>query len=309
MQARLSASKQGADAPDAASGGLDAAATKRYGKAGPSLEVASGGNGHMILVTGANKGIGYAMCKKLLTQSDVCVLLGARDQRRGAEAVKALLAEVPGSAGRLEFLQIDVTNDGSVKAAAETLASRLGTSGQLWGIVNNAGIARGSTGEILNVNVYGVKRVCDAFLPMLDATGRIVNISSGVGPGYVRRASAKEQALLCDPKVTWESLERYIRSKGNTSNSYGLSKAILNAYTMLLARENPSIPINACSPGYIRTDLTGNSGGLPPEAGTRAAHKLLFAQLEGNGRYYGSDGLRSPLHLARDPGTPEYTGA
>lgn len=308
MGACLSGPNQTTDAPAVASGGLGAGA---IGHAELSPELASGGKLRMILVTGGNKGIGYAMCKKILqSQSDVYVWLGARDQLRGTEAVKLLLAEVPGSAGRLELLQIDVTSDRSVKAAAETLASRLGASSQLWGIVNNAGIASGSTTEILNVNVYGVKRVCDALLPLLDASGRIVIISSGVGPGYVRRACAEDQALLSGREVTWEALERYIRSKGSSaSNPYGLSKAILNAYTMLLARENPSITINACSPGYIRTDLTGGSGGLPPEEGTRAAHKLLFAKLEGNGRYYGSDGLRSPLHLQRDPGSPEYTGA
>jgi len=281
------------------------------GKAAAAPELKSGGGrGCTILVTGANKGIGYAMCKKILeTQSEVCVLLGARNERRGPEAVQSLSVEVPGSEGRLEFLPIDVTVDRSVRAAADRLAARFGTSNPLWGIVNNAGIASGSASEILNVNAYGVKRVCDAFLPMLDPTGRIVNISSGVGPGYVRRASAQDQALLCDPAVTWEALERYIQSKGSyPENPYGLSKAILNAYTMLLALANPGLAINACSPGYIRTDLTGGGGGLPPEAGTRAAHKLLFAKLEGNGRFYGSDGLRSPLHLQRDPGTPEYTG-
>jgi len=294
---------QTAVASEPASGGLETQAA-----AAPQL--VSGGHRLRVLVTGANKGIGYAMCKKILeTQSEVCVLLGARDERRGPKAVKSLLAEVPGSEGRIEFLRIDVTMDRSVRAAADSLASRFGTSSALWGIVNNAGIASGSASEILNVNVYGVKRVCDAFLPILDPTGRIVNISSGVGPGYVRRSSAEDQSLLCNPAVTWEALERYVQSKGShAENPYGLSKAILNAYTMLLARENSGLAINACSPGYIRTDLTGGGGGLPPEAGTRAAHKLLFTELEGNGRYYGSDGLRSPLHLQRDPGTPEYSG-
>lgn len=279
-------------------------------KATAEAELASGGSGRVILVTGANKGIGYAMCKKILeTQPAIHVLLGARDEKRGAQAVNSLLMEVPNSQNRLEFLPIDVTSDKSVRAAAAIVASRFGSSSAIWGIVNNAGIAAGNASNILNVNVYGVKRVCEAFLPMIEPTGRIVNISSGVGPGYVRRTSAQEQALLCDPAVTWETLESYMHSKGSSGNNpYGLSKAILNAYTMMLARENPGLAINACSPGYIKTDLTGGSGGLPPEAGTRAAHKLLFTQLEGNGRYYGSDGLRSPLHLQRDPGTPEYKG-
>merc|ERR1712039_370011 len=117
----------------------------------------------------------------------------------------------------------------------------------------------------------------DAFLPLLDPNGRVVNISSGVGPGYVRRASPEDQALLCNPAVTWEELEHHIQSKGiHAGNPYGLSKAILNAYTMLLARENPAMAINACSPGYIDTDFGGSrtGGGQPPEVGTRAAHKL-----------------------------------
>jgi NAD(P)-dependent dehydrogenase (short-subunit alcohol dehydrogenase family) len=273
-------------------------------------QMASADGDCRILVTGANKGIGYAMCKKLLeTQPQVHVLLGARDQQKGQRAVNSLLAEVPSAERRLEFILLDVTSDRSVRTAASALASKFGASCSLWGLVNNAGIASGRPSDILNVNVYGVKRVCEAFLPLLNPQGRVVNISSGVGPGYVRRCSAEEQTLLCHPAVTWQALERYIQTKsGGRDNPYGLSKALLNAYTILLARENPGIAINACSPGYIRTDLTGGMGGLPPEAGTRAAMKLLFSELEGNGRYYGSDGLRSPLHLKRDPGEPEYKG-
>lgn len=187
--------------------------------------------------------------------------------------------------------------------------SRFGTQAPLRGIVNNAGIADGSLSNILQVNVYGVKRVCDSFLPLLNPYGRIVNISFGVGPGCVQRCSKEDQALLCDQGVTWKALEDFIRIKGGRSgNAYGMSKALVNAYTIMLAREQPTIAINACSPGWIKTDLTRGVGALPPEAGTRAALLLLFGKLEGYGRYSGSDGLRSPLHRSRDPGTPAYTG-
>jgi NAD(P)-dependent dehydrogenase (short-subunit alcohol dehydrogenase family) len=102
-------------------------------------------------------------------------------------------------------------------------------------------------------------------------------------------------------------------------NPYGLSKACANSYTMLLAREHPGLRINACTPGFIETDMTrkyalsqgkapAELGMKPPSAGARAAMFLLFGEPEGNGRYYGSDGQRSPLDRYRAPGDPPFTG-
>src|SRR5690606_37956398 len=96
-------------------------------------------------------------------------------------------------------------------------------------------------------------------------------------------------------------------------NAYGLSKACTNSYTMLLARQHPSLRINACTPGYIETDMTrgyarargkapAELGMQPPSAGARAPMFLLFGDPEGNGRYYGSDAKRSPLDRYRSPG-------
>ena len=101
---------------------------------------------------------------------------------------------------------------------------------------------------------------------------------------------------------------------------YGLSKACANTYTLILARENPQLHINACTPGFIATDMNrhfsdsqnkspAELGMKPPSEGTRSTMHLLFGELEGNGRYYGSDALRSPLDRYRSPGDPSYTGA
>merc|ERR1711974_286115 len=81
---------------------------------------------------------------------------------------------------------------------------------------------------------------------------------------------------------------------------YGLSKACLNAYTLLLAREQPELRVNAMTPGYIDTDITRGMGATKsPEEGTKAALHCLMGDLEGNGRYYGSDAVRSPLDRYR----------
>ena len=105
---------------------------------------------------------------------------------------------------------------------------------------------------------------------------------------------------------------------------YGMSKALLNCLTVIYAREG--VACNACTPGMIATDLVFDAapwwvpnfiapvlakyvvGAKTPDEGTVAPLKLIFGELRGNGRFYGSDGLRSPLDVYRKPGAPEYEG-
>lgn len=79
---------------------------------------------------------------------------------------------------------------------------------------------------------------------------------------------------------------------------------------MLLAKTHPTLKINCLSPGFIQTAMTQGKGAtLQPEQGTVSLLHCLFGELEGNGRYYGSDGVRSPLHVMRSPGDPPYDGS
>src|SRR5690606_32845315 len=205
----------------------------------------------------------------------------------------------------------------------------------LHALVNNAGVGHGTSdrGAMLEVNTLGVRRVCEAFLPLLRASdGRIVNVTSASGPMFVHGCSPERQRLLVDPSVTWPQLQAMIdevlaldtaealAAHGfGDGDPYGLSKALTNAYTLLLAREHPNLRINACTPGFIETDLTrpyaqsqGRSpqemGMKPPAEGARAPMFLLFGEPEGNGRFYGSDAQRSPLDRYRAPGSEPYTG-
>jgi NAD(P)-dependent dehydrogenase (short-subunit alcohol dehydrogenase family) len=115
--------------------------------------------------------------------------------------------------------------------------------------------------------------------------------------------------------------EEAFAAKGlGDGDPYGLSKACANTYTLIAAREHPGLHINACTPGFIETDLTrpyadakglapADMGMKPPAEGTRSTMHLLFGELEGNGRYYGSDAVRSPMDRYRAPGDPPYTGS
>ena len=174
------------------------------------------------------------------------------------------------------MLPLDVSDDASVRAAAEEIKQRYGAESSLYGIVNNAGVGFDhSMQRTLDVNTYGAKRVCDAFLPMLQKDGRIANTASASGPNYVSRSSGEERQLLTDPGVTWEALDSFMREACENPRGrqpYGLSKACLISYTMLMARLHPDLKINAMTPGYILTDITRGMGATkPPEEGTKAA--------------------------------------
>lgn len=254
-----------------------------------------------VLITGSNKGIGLAIVGRCLRDhKDTHCIIACRSAERGMRAIASLSKDDPSWSARLSLLEMDTASDASVSAAAATLTARLESDNQLFAIVNNAGIATGSLRQILETNVLGPRRVDVAFLPLLDATaGRIVNISSGVGPSCVAKSSDERRAFFVNPDVTWAQIAAVIdevlafphgptdleaNGIGPNLGGYGLSKALLNSYTMMLcardpfasakraagppptacelmacnvcsAREHPSLRINACSPGFIATDL------------------------------------------------------
>jgi len=293
-----------------------------------------------ILITGANKGIGLAIARRcLLDHSDTEVVLGCRSVPRGNAAIETLASEDASWRQRVQLLEIDTSSEASVAAAAQKLQASVSDGDGLYGIVNNAGIAGGSLAEIFEVNLAGPHRVDEAFLGLLNASGRMVQISSGAASQCVMKCSSERQQFFVDAAVTWEQIDGVSKEAvacgvegfeangfGVAMGGYGLSKALLNSYTVWRAAQHPQLSVNACSPGMIETDIIGQMlpwwvptfvarfaarklmNALTPDEGTVAPMKLLFGELDGNGRYYGSDGLRSPLEKYRKPGTPAYEG-
>ena len=207
----------------------------------------------LILVTGANKGIGLAIVKRLLAEyADTRLLLGSRDSGRGEEAVKEVLASLgPQYTSRLEMLQLDVTSEQSVAAAVEKVRSRYGGEQPLYGLVNNAGGSLATDRETIQLNTYAVIRVCEAFLPLIQQRGgllfvillsrffkillplgRIVQISSASGPSYVSKLSQELQAIMVDGMVTFAEAETriikpYLKIKEDKTLSEEEQKAAL----------------------------------------------------------------------------------
>jgi len=279
----------------------------------------------VVFVTGGNGGIGAAICKLLVSDRGCKVFMGSRSVEKGQNAVKEM--GLGDKAGDITVIQCDVNSDESVKNAAATVKSALGDQ-KLFGLVNNAGTGLGhGTGDkdLFNTNVHGPKRVCDNFMSLMDPEkGRIVNMGSGAGPGFVK--SIKDVAVkkqMCSGDTTWADIEDLMKrfldgggepifggEKSMFNGSYGLSKAALTVFTMQMAAKHPNIKSSCVSPGYIQTNMTKKfgSGGLTPEQGTVSTMRCLFDDLPANGLFFGSDGLRSPIHVSRNPGEPEYDG-
>jgi NAD(P)-dependent dehydrogenase (short-subunit alcohol dehydrogenase family) len=214
-----------------------------------------------ILITGANKGLGHEAARRLLADGHD-VWLAARDPERGREAAQEL-------GGR--FVQLDVTTESSVEAAAEHLAVE---SGQLDVLINNAGITGGHVAvpvaaaadihRVFDTNVYGVVRVTRAFLPLLERSDNpvIVNVSSGMG----------SLAVTTDPTRLESTL---------ISLAYPSSKAALNMLTSQYAKALPNMRINAVDPGYTATDLNRHRGTKTVEEGAEVI--LELAKLDKSG--------------------------
>lgn len=216
------------------------------------------------LVTGANKGLGFAAVRRLAEQG-WSVLLGSRDPERGAAAAAAL--------GGLDVrvVPLDVTSEDSVRAAAEWVD---GEYGRLDVLINNAGVS-GPQVPALEVgaeemraayetNVFGPVRMMRAFLPLLRRSGapRVVMVSSGMG----------SIAITSDP----ERVE-----SGFVGLPYPSSKTALNMITSQYAKALPEFRINAADPGYTATDLNGHSGFQSVEEGIDAIVALAGVAPDG----------------------------
>jgi len=269
-----------------------------------------------VVVTGGNSGIGLALCKLLATEHGCYVYLGSRSAERGTAAIKTIVDSTPAAAGKIELLQVDVSDDASCISAAATLKAKGVT---LYGLVNNAGVglAHGDVGgadAIMNTNYKGPLRMTEAFVGLIDPKeGRIVNTSSGVASMWLREQDAATKALYTNPDITQEQLDEDLKKQQAAGNlgmgaGYGLSKAGLTTLTMIQAKKYPNLMVTSLSPGFIDTPMTKGFGAkLSPEQGCISSIKCLLGEVT-RGSYYGSDGMRSPLTCTRDPGMPEYKG-
>ncbi|MDQ2864343.1 MAG: SDR family oxidoreductase [Bacteroidota bacterium] len=232
-----------------------------------------------VLITGANKSIGFETTRQLL-QKGYYVFIGSRNLENGKEAVEKLKAE---GLTEVEAIQIDVSNDESVKAARVEIGKK---TEALDVLINNAGISGGMPQsalaasidqfeKVFNTNLFGVIRVTQAFIDLLKMSPepRIVNVSSSQG----------SLTLASDTS------NKYYNHKGAV---YQPSKSALNMYTIILAYElkDTNIKVNAVDPGFIKTDFNNHRGtGTVEEAGARIVKYVLIGNDGPTGKFFSEE--------------------
>jgi len=200
----------------------------------------------IALVTGANKGIGREVARQLAAKG-FHVFIGARNRSAGRKAAD----EIAKKGGKATFLEIDVSDNNSVAAAAREFAK---ASDHLDVLVNNAGIIVDGDDAILEINdellrktletnALGALRVMRACVPLLakSKAPRVINVSSGGGQ-------------LTGGADGW-------------APAYCISKTALNGVTSQLAAALPKFAINSVCPGWVRTDMGGRSATRSVEEG------------------------------------------
>ena len=217
----------------------------------------------LALITGANKGIGFATARQLGALGWT-VLVGARDEARGKQAEQ----ELTEGGAEARFVPLDVTDEQSVAGAAAWIGAQYGALDVL---VNNAGIARGdwpgqpsatsleTLRTIYETNVFGVVAVTNAMLPLLRQApaARIVNVSSELG-------SITANLDPASPMFTMASIP------------YPSSKTALNMITAMYAKElrDTAIKVNAANPGFCATDLNQHRGFRTADQGAEVSVHL-----------------------------------
>ncbi|KAL5727552.1 (+)-neomenthol dehydrogenase [Ranunculus cassubicifolius] len=157
--------------------------------------------------------------------------------------------------------------------------------------------------DCLKTNYYGTKAVTEALLPLLQLSNsaNIVNVTSTYGQlMFIPNEKVKEELNNVE-SLTEESIDKILqvfmkdfndgKLKANgwpiTVSAYKMSKAAVNAYTRLLARRFPNMRINAAHPGYVKTDITCNTGMFTAEEGAQGPVKLaLFGDGDPSGHYF-----------------------
>lgn len=212
------------------------------------------------LVSGSNRGIGFATVKELLKKG-YRVILTARTEESGQKAYEKLK-----SYGDLYFHKLDVVDSESINQIADYVDN---TFGHLDILINNAGINYDKwhsaynadlkeVHETIETNLFGAWRLAQAFIPNMKKQqyGRIVNVSSGVG------ALAKMAEGM---------------------PGYSISKAAMNVLTIKLAHElkDDNIFVNSVCPGWVRTDMGGMEAFRSPEKGAETI--VWAAELDDDG--------------------------
>ncbi|KAL6708866.1 hypothetical protein ACN47E_002273 [Coniothyrium glycines] len=277
----------------------------------------------VIVVTGANRGIGQGIVQLLAKTQHPRPLLIYATSRSGTN-----LDIQAAQKNEIHYSKLDVNDKRSISSFLNTT---LKDHAQVDVLINNAGINNNNgetpdlAAQVIDVNYRGTRDMCTNFLVegymSQNPASRIVNVSSTASQLSNYSSALQDKFKSVKSREEIDALaEKYVSDVrhgeqaqakagwGSGPRSYQVSKALINAATVVLAQENQEVLINCCCPGWVDTDM-GHQVGNPPktlEEGARIPVRLAIGQLGPSGdqngelgtetekitgKYYGNDGV------------------
>ena len=268
-------------------------------------------NKKIVLVTGSNKGIGYGIIELLMEKkSNLRIILTSRNEDLGKKSFNKLLAKFPYFKDNFYYHQLDITNKESITNLISWIRRQFGKIDYL---VNNAGLGtQGVTTDVnlniavLEVNVFGTINFTEEMIKnnMINKKGKIILVGSMMG-NLNRLTSYKLKHDFKNAKTTQDLLNLGLSYKnsclkdtaekdGWCSNSYCISKMIVNSYPRILSYrreiENNDISVYSVHPGWVKTDMGGRQAPLTIREG--AENEIFLIELpdginkEYQGKYF-----------------------
>lgn len=258
-----------------------------------------------IIVTGCNKGIGYAIIENLF-QKSYRIIMACRNPELANQAKQNLELQFPNSKSELIVKKLDVSNNQSIKDFSNEIKKEFSSIDIL---LNNAGMAY--KGDLFNeevvkttltTNYFGAVDLSNSILDLIKENGKIIHVASMVGKYRILKSDdlkKRFQDQNIDELTLNQLAEEYISSvKNNTFESkgwpkwgYGVSKLLLNVYIRILS-QNPliikkNIQVYSCCPGYVKTDMSSFKGVLTIQEGAITPIYLVELPFEVNKEFQG----------------------
>jgi len=259
-----------------------------------------------VVVTGANRGVGRAICELLLSHQTTSTtpLTVYATSRSGSDF--GLSASAP---SRVLYKPLDISKQSSIVSLLADIQKNDHLPVSI--LINNAGVylddqfTPDHTRTTLDVNYRGPLSTCRVFIPHMAKHGRIVNLSS---VGSSLDPYSDDKANMFRTISTLEDLEAFMQEyESNVSSgmlseagwpdrkAYSVSKACVNSFTSILAKQNPELIINCCCPGWVDTGMGNMVGSAPkkPEEGAKIPVRLAVGNVGGvSGKYWANDSIR-----------------
>jgi len=266
----------------------------------------------VVLITGANKGIGFQIARTFGKNSYKTVVITSRSIENGFAAVEKLMVEFPQT--EFKLCQLDLVDESSRRACVDYVKSELGGIDVL---VNNAGFAykgdsTASNAEqatvSMNVNLYSTKIFTEMMEPLVKS--RIVTVASMVSNFSIVKCANEVQIMLkSDTKTEQDVMDmaddfvKLAQTDNHTElysdSKYGMSKLALRALTNVQAKKWPAKLVFSGCPGWCKSDMAGWE--RPPrtaEQGAQVFYWLATTQDEAvtrkSGEFFWKDDQHCP---------------